>query len=67
VAMGKVQVNGTVLCPELENINLSGENKIIAPSFVSIPMESYLIPLEELFNSAGVTSLDYKMSKLKVS
>ncbi len=67
VAMGKVQVNGTVLCPELENINLVGENKIIAPSFVSIPVESYLIPLEELFKSAGVNSLDYKMSKLKVS
>lgn len=69
IAIGKVQVNGTILCPDLEEYkaNESVESKILAPSFVSVPPSSYLIPLEELLISAGAKGLTYQLSKLKAS
>jgi len=69
VAIGKVQVNGTILCPELSGYIDEGEreNKVLAPSFVDIPSSSYLIPLEEHLQSAGAGAFNYELSKLKVS
>ena len=69
MAIGKVQVNGTILCPNLNNYLIEGkrESKILAPSFVDIPSSSYLIPLEELIKSAGANGINYKLSKLKAS
>lgn len=69
IAIGKVQVSGTILCPSLENYNVgeNKESKILAPSFVDIPENSYLIPLEELLKSAGANEFKYQLSKLKAS
>ncbi|MFT6068408.1 MAG: hypothetical protein ACJAT2_000175 [Bacteriovoracaceae bacterium] len=69
IAIGKIQVNGTIICPELHSYQSQGESesKILAPSFVSIPSCSYLIPLEDLLNSAGAVGLNYQLSKLKAS
>lgn len=70
IAIGKVQVNGTIICPELTSYKSEGnpaDSKILAPSFVSIPKSSYLIPLEELLNSAGAVGLNYQLTKLKAS
>lgn len=69
VAIGKIQVNGTILYPELTNYQSKEgrESKILAPQFINIPSFSYLIPLEELLKSAGATGLKYEQVKLRAS
>lgn len=63
LALGKVQVNGTILCPDLVELVCLDESKVIAPSFVGIPETCYLIPLEELFKDVCPKGMSYKLSQ----
>lgn len=66
-SVGKVQVNGTILFPEIKTMNLEKDYKVIAPSFIDVPENCYLIPLEELLSCAGAESFNYKHAKLRAS